>query len=179
MESGLTKVYCDYENINLETMTLTPVDVKRQRLLRGILLLGIVFIFLIIRLFCVAWYDTGGKFVNSGKWRGGEDEATDWREDKNIIWFVQVSDLHISYYNNPKIIDDFEKFCGDFIQKTIRPAAVFVTGNFKFIFFNINPFNLEILNLKMFPETGMGGNFCKKILRRVISNSPYNKTILK
>ena len=45
----------------------------------------------------------------------------------NIIWFLQISDIHVSYVNKFAVIKDLTYFCAETVG-IINPAVVLVTG---------------------------------------------------
>ena len=48
-------------------------------------------------------------------------------EEENIFWVLQISDIHISKYDNMKIVKDLTTFCSESVS-VINPALVLVTG---------------------------------------------------
>jgi hypothetical protein len=48
--------------------------------------------------------------------------------DDHLIWFVQISDLHLSLFHEKTIKDDLNYFCSD-ILKMIKPKVIMASGD--------------------------------------------------
>jgi hypothetical protein len=48
--------------------------------------------------------------------------------DDHLIWFVQISDLHLSLFHEKTIKDDLNYFCSD-ILKIIEPKVIMASGD--------------------------------------------------
>ncbi|MBN3311900.1 TMM62 protein, partial [Atractosteus spatula] len=100
------------------------------KIFSGLVIGGLVFACLASLLLDV--YDTS-RFPKPSRKTTNE---TDWNtippypgeEPDNIFWFLQVSDIHISRFHDPRRVPDFEKFCTETVD-IIKPDLVLATGD--------------------------------------------------
>ncbi len=45
-----------------------------------------------------------------------------------LVWFIHVSDIHISKFQDPGRIDDLDRFCHKNVD-LVKPEVVLVTGD--------------------------------------------------
>lgn len=48
-------------------------------------------------------------------------------EPKNLFWFLQISDIHISKFNDKGRIKDFRRFCTE-VQGAVKARVVIASG---------------------------------------------------
>ncbi|XP_064921974.1 transmembrane protein 62 isoform X1 [Columba livia] len=73
------------------------------------------------------WYAPSGAAPPVGQ-RLRAPQPAPGAEAANLLWAVQVSDIHISRFRDPKRAPDLEKFCSETID-IIQPALVLATGD--------------------------------------------------
>jgi len=49
-----------------------------------------------------------------------------WNDTNGLLWFVQITDLHLSKFRAPERAEDFEKFCIH-LKNVIKPQVVLVS----------------------------------------------------
>ncbi len=55
-------------------------------------------------------------------------EKLDSADNRDLIWFAHLSDLHISKFYDPRRAEDFRSLC-HFLSAQVRPSVVVVTGD--------------------------------------------------
>jgi len=70
-----------------------------------------------------SYHKSQGNKVAGSAWDG-----VGFNDTKGLLWFVHISDLHISKFRSPERAIDLEKFCV-FLKENVSPRVVVVTGD--------------------------------------------------
>ena len=70
-----------------------------------------------------SYHKSQGNKVADSAWDG-----VGFNDTKGLLWFVHISDLHISKFRSPERATDLEKFCV-FLKQNVNPRVVVVTGD--------------------------------------------------
>lgn len=70
-------------------------------------------------------------FVDTNVSNNGSQLRQQWTlgdEPKNLMWFLQISDLHLSKFKDPTRAEDFRRFCTETVD-VIRPKVILASGD--------------------------------------------------
>ena len=70
-----------------------------------------------------SYHNSQGNKVADSTWDG-----VGFNNTRGLLWFVHISDIHISKFRSPERATDLEKFCL-FLKENVSPRVVVVTGD--------------------------------------------------
>ena len=56
-------------------------------------------------------------------------DAVPYNSTEGLVWFLHLTDLHISKFRSPDRTEDLRQFCRKLVRGSLRPRLVVVTGD--------------------------------------------------
>lgn len=88
-------------------------------------------VFLLLSVFLLIFATRFDFEIEQNNRENSEHSKREWKlddEPKNLFSFLQISDIHISKFKDPKRIEDFRTFCSE-VNSVIRPKIIIISGD--------------------------------------------------